>query len=109
VSYIPDRKDIAWIDFDPSIGREQAKRRPAVIFSPKSYNRVSGLCLACPIRSRSKGWSYDVRMAFGKIDGFAMTDQLQALDWRSRRIDFITTLPDDLFEEARARLLSLIE
>ncbi len=107
--YIPDRRDIAWLDFDPSLGREQTKRRPALVVSPQAYNRVSGLCLACPIRSRSKGWPYDVPVSVGSIKGFVMTDQLQAMDWQSRHIDYITKLPAKLFEEAREKMLTLIE
>jgi len=109
MAYIPDRGDIAWADFDPQLGREQAKRRPALIFSPKVYNQISGLCLLCPIRSRSKGWRYDVAVSFDTISGFIMADQLRSIDWQSRRLDYITKLPPDIFEEARQKLLTLIE
>lgn len=31
VSYIPERGDIVWINFNPQKGHEQAGRRPAII------------------------------------------------------------------------------
>jgi mRNA interferase MazF len=108
VAYVPDRRDVAWIDFDPQVGREQAKRRPALVLSPKSYNRMSGLCLVCPVRSRSKGWPYDVPVTFNAIKGFIICDQVHSFDWQSRRIDYITALPARLFEEAQERMLTLI-
>ncbi len=38
-----------------------------------------------------------------------MVDQLQAMDWKSRRVDYITKLPLEMFEEARDKMLTLIE
>lgn len=29
--YIPEKQDIIWLDFDPSVGREIQKRRPALV------------------------------------------------------------------------------
>lgn len=32
-SYVPDRGDVVWIDFNPQAGHEQAGRRPALVLS----------------------------------------------------------------------------
>ncbi|WP_161943354.1 type II toxin-antitoxin system PemK/MazF family toxin, partial [Streptococcus suis] len=32
-NYIPQKQDIIWIDFDPSLGKEIQKRRPALVVS----------------------------------------------------------------------------
>ena len=29
--YLPDAGDLVWTDFDPTLGREQAGRRPALV------------------------------------------------------------------------------
>ena len=47
--YVPRAGDIIWIDFDPQAGREQAKRRPALVVTDRSYNRASGLVIVCPL------------------------------------------------------------
>ena len=49
-AYIPDRQDIIWIDFDPSLGKEIRKRRPAVVLSSKKYSKVSGLTIVAVLR-----------------------------------------------------------
>jgi len=41
-TYIPDKCDVVWLDFDPQAGHEQAGRRPAFVISPKQYNSISG-------------------------------------------------------------------
>ena len=47
-SYVPKAGDIVMLDFDPQIGREQAKRRPALVITDQRYNRASGLAIVCP-------------------------------------------------------------
>ena len=32
-SYVPEAGDIVMMDFDPQVGREQAKRRPALVLT----------------------------------------------------------------------------
>ena len=32
-TYVPEAGDIVMLDFDPQVGREQAKRRPALVLS----------------------------------------------------------------------------
>jgi mRNA interferase MazF len=49
--YVPDTGDIVFMDFDPQVGREQAKRRPALILTDLRYNRASGLAVVCPLTS----------------------------------------------------------
>src|SRR5947209_7113423 len=61
-SYIPERGDVVWLDFNPQAGREQAGRRPAVVLSPREYNKRSGLALLCPITSRVKNYPFEVRL-----------------------------------------------
>lgn len=50
-TYYPDRGDLIEMNFRPSAGREIDKRRPAIVLSPLTYNRRSGLCLAVPVSS----------------------------------------------------------
>ena len=44
-SYIPDRGDLVWVDFNPQKGREQANKRPALVLSPSIYNKKTSLGL----------------------------------------------------------------
>lgn len=41
-TYIPERGDLVWLQFDPQTGHEQAGRRPALVISPQLYNGKVG-------------------------------------------------------------------
>ncbi|MTW31059.1 type II toxin-antitoxin system PemK/MazF family toxin, partial [Streptococcus pneumoniae] len=45
--YIPEKQDIIWIDFDPSVGREIQKRRPAIVVSRREYSERTGFVAVC--------------------------------------------------------------
>jgi mRNA interferase MazF len=70
-SYVPERGDLVWLQFDPQAGHEQAGQRPALVVSPKSYNRRVGLALFCPITSRTKGYPFEVLLPAGLATGQA--------------------------------------
>jgi mRNA interferase MazF len=46
--------DIVWLKFTPQAGREQQGTRPAIIISPKIYNKKTNLALCCPLTSTEK-------------------------------------------------------
>ncbi|HEY0777127.1 MAG TPA: endoribonuclease MazF [Gemmatirosa sp.] len=90
----PDRGDVVWLDFDPQAGHEQAGRRPAVVVSPASYNRATGLALCCPVTTRVKGYPFEVPVPDGlEVAGVVLADQLKSLDWRGRRAATFARLP----------------
>ncbi len=89
-SYIPDRGDIVWLEFDPQAGHEQAGRRPGFVLSPKAYNERIGLMLCCPITSKVKGYRFEeILPEGGEISGAVLTDQIRSLDWHARNARFI--------------------
>ena len=93
-AYVPDRGHVVWLDFDPQAGHEQAKRRPAVVLSPASYNGVTSLALCCPVTSQVKGYPFEVAMPAGmKVQGVALADQVRSLDWRVRNATYLDMLP----------------
>jgi mRNA interferase MazF len=98
--YVPDQGDLVWLDFDPQAGYEQAGRRPALVLSPKAYNKATKLMLCCPVTSRVKGYPFEV-VVFGapKISGVALSDQIRSLDWEARNADFIDRVPDAILSE----------
>jgi mRNA interferase MazF len=52
----PLRGEIWTIDFDPTRGREQAGKRPALIVSDDLFNTgPAGLVIALPLTTKSKG------------------------------------------------------
>ncbi|HEM6031064.1 TPA: type II toxin-antitoxin system PemK/MazF family toxin, partial [Streptococcus suis] len=53
-NYIPQKQDIIWIDFDPSLGKEIQKRRPALVVSSHKYSQMTGFVAVCPITHGAK-------------------------------------------------------
>ncbi|HEC97544.1 MAG TPA: hypothetical protein ENI58_05215 [Nitrospirae bacterium] len=58
-NYVPGRGDIVWLQFNPQAGSEQAGLRPALVVSPRSYNKKVGLAIFCPITSKAKGYPFE--------------------------------------------------
>jgi mRNA interferase MazF len=98
MAYTPDRGDIVWLNFTPQAGHEQKGKRPAIILSPKEYNKKTGLAVCCPITSNVKGYPFEVIVNGKKIDGAVLSDHLKNLDWKARDIKYI--------EKAHAKVLN---
>jgi mRNA interferase MazF len=107
--YVPERGDAVWLTFDPQAGHEQAGRRPAVVLSPASYNRKSGLAIFCPITNRRKGYPFEVDVPEGlPFTGVILSDQVRSLDWSSRHAVKISTLSADTMDEVLGKLETLV-
>ena len=109
MSYVPERGDAIWINFNPQAGHEQAGRRPAIVLSPQSYNGKVGLCLLCPITNQVKGYPFEVLLPAGAgVSGVVLADQAKSLDWRMRNAEFIARLPEIVTDAVLKKLKSLL-
>ena len=107
MAYIPDRGHIIWINFDPQAGHEQARHRPALVLSPKAYNRKTSLCVLCPMTSRIKGYPFEVLVDEGEPSA-VLADQVKSLDWRARKAKKKGKVEDDVLAEVISKLSVLI-
>ena len=108
-SYIPDRGDIVFVQFNPQAGKEQSGARPALILSPAVYNKRSGIALACPITSKEKGYPFEVKLPENmKTKGVMLVDHLKSVDWNVRGRAFIEKAPNTTVEEAIEKIESLL-
>jgi mRNA interferase MazF len=106
----PERGDVVWLEFNPQAGSEQAGHRPALVISPKSYNRRVGLALVCPITLRVKGYPFEVELPQGmQTEGAILCDQIKSLDWRVRRATRIGSVPQSVMQEVTARIVALVD
>ncbi len=109
MAYIPKRGDVVWISFNPQAGHEQAGRRPAIVLSPKAYNRKVGLAIFCPITNQAKGYPFEVSLPEGVgVTGVILSDQVKSLDWRIRKAERKETLPEEVIDEVLAKLGTLL-
>ena len=107
--YEPDRGDIVWLDFNPQTGHEQAGRRPALVLSPKAYNKKAGLAIFCPITSTVKNYPFVVELPRNlKVKGAVLSDQVKSFDWKARRAKFLCKMPNTQLLEVKQKLSVLL-
>ena len=107
--YVPERGDLIWITLNPAAGHEQAGRRPALVLSPKSYNRKTGLCVLCPATRQAKGYAFEVEIA--NPDGtttVVLADHPRNVDWKARNAALLHRVSNSELSEVVARLEALL-
>jgi mRNA interferase MazF len=108
--YVPDRGHIVHINWSPHVGREQGKRRPALVMTPSAYNGAVGLALLVPITTKVKGYIFEVPLPESlKTRGVILSDQIKSFDWRGRNVVFEEAAPPTLFDEVTARIGALLD
>lgn len=108
-AYVPDRGDFVWIDLNPRQGREQSGHRPALVISPKSYNRKTSLCVICPATRQAKGYPFEVLLQ--TADGSTsviLADHVRSVDWRQRRAKKIQAVSPTVLADVIERLDALL-
>ncbi len=106
--YLPEAGDIAWLDFDPQTGREQAKRRPALVLTDQGYNRASGLVVVCPLTSKRKPYPFALPVVLDKVEGAVLVDHLKSMDWKARNVAFHSKADPALLSKVRAYIAVLL-
>jgi mRNA interferase MazF len=86
------RGEVWWVEFDPSVGSEVRKTRPAVIVSNDAANRNLSRVVVVPFTS-SVGQVYpgEAVVTVGRQQSKAMADQIMAAD-KSRLKEQLGTL-----------------
>lgn len=105
--YLPQKGDLVWLNFSPQSGREQRGRRPALVVSSNTYNRI-GLMLACPITSKIKGYPFEVFIDAGSVKGCVLADHIKNQDWKARQAEYITRVPVDVLQKVQQIIAALI-
>ncbi len=80
------RGDIVWADLNPTVGREQAGRRPVVVISHEVFNERSGTVIAMALTSQEPraGFplSMEVKIARLTKRSWVKTSQIRTLSVR---------------------------
>ena len=74
------------VSFDPTVGHEPQKRRPAVVVSVGFFNNVlSSLQVVCPITSTVNGHPLHVEIREGNpVRGCVCLEAMRAIDLQAR-------------------------
>ena len=95
--------DVIIVSFDPTVGHEQKKTRPAVVVSGNDYNELCNLVWVCPI-SHAKEYPLHLELPPGlPVDGKVLCEQIRSLDIYNRGYKVICRVSDDFLN----RILSI--
>lgn len=106
---LPDRGSLVWLLFSPQAGSEQAGRRPGIVLTTMAYHQRSRLAIMCPITSRERGWSTEVKLPPGlPIEGVVLVDHVRSVDHEARKLEIVGMAPPEVLDEIDARLAPLL-
>ena len=111
--WVPDRRDMIWIDFTPQIGQEMKNEHPMLVLSPKAFNARTGIVIGLPMTHASSNETNPFAIKFTTEKGevcYVLTHQPKSFDWRHRgaRPHPWKQVPAHLFEAARESLNDII-
>jgi mRNA interferase MazF len=106
---LPNRGSLVWLLFSPQAGSEQAGRRPGIVLTTMAYHQRSRLAIVCPITSRERGWSTEVKLPPGlPIEGVVLVDHVRSVDCEARKLEIVGMAPPEVLDEIDARLAPLL-
>jgi mRNA interferase MazF len=110
VTFRPQAGDLIWTDFDPTRGREQAGRGPALVVSPAEFWDASGFAIVCPITSRVRPFGTSVVLPPGlPIGGEVLTSHVRSIDTWARPVAAVgAQVSEQVLLDVRAKLAALI-
>lgn len=106
----PKRGQIWWVNLDPTVGGEISKRRPCVVISHDTVNKLRRTPVVVPLSSSPKAFPpVVVAMPSTGPDSAAVVDQMRAVDKRRfvSAKGFLSTDDFKALEEAMGRVLDL--
>lgn len=108
------RGEIWLVTLDPTEGHEQRERRPVLVVSPESFNRVTRVPIVVPITgggtfARTAGFAVPLTGARTQTTGVIRCDQPRALDLTARHGRKLETVPAAIIDEVLARIAPILE
>lgn len=97
------RGEVWWVDFDPSLGGEIRKRRPAVIVSNDAFNTYANRLQVIPVTSNvERVYPSETLITLNGRPGKAMADQLTTVSKQrlSNKAGVLTAEEMDRIERA---------
>ncbi len=87
-SWVPERRDIIWIDFHPKAGREMKDVHPMLVLSPRAFNERTSIVIGLPMTTATYNDSNPFAISFTGPKGvksYVLAHQPRSFDWRMRK------------------------
>ena len=116
--WIPDRRDIIWMDCNPQVGQEMRDIHPFLVLSPRNFNNKTSLVIGLPMSTAEYNAKKLFCVAVGKASGrsasktsYVLCHQPKSFDWRMRgaKPHSLGKLNEDLFLQVCDRLNKIIQ
>ena len=116
--WVPDRKDLIWIDCNPQVGQEMRDIHPFLVLSPRIFNEKTSLVIGLPMTSAEYNADNPFAVAIGQTKvskavktSYVLCHQPKSFDWRLRgaKPHQLGDLSDDLFNQVCQRLNQIIQ
>lgn len=108
-----ERGEIWLVSLDPIAGHEQSGKRPVLIVSPASFNKLTRLPVVVPVTSggnfaRTAGFTVSLNGVGTKTTGVIRCDQPRTIDMGARNGRRLELIPDAVVNEVLARLEAIL-
>jgi mRNA interferase MazF len=112
-SWVPDRRDMIWIDFNPQVGNEMKDEHPMLVLSPKAFNERTGLVIGLPMTHAASNERNPFAIKYTTAKGevcYVLAHQPKSFSWRDRgaRPHPWKQVPSNLFAQACEELNGII-
>jgi mRNA interferase MazF len=85
--WVPERRDVIWIDCNPQAGREMKDMHPLLVLSPRAFNERTSIVIGLPMTTAPLNETnpFAVRLAGPKgVASYVLCHQPKSFDWRAR-------------------------
>jgi mRNA interferase MazF len=91
-----EQGDIVEVTFNPTLGHEPKKKRPALVVSSNTFNAATSMPIVCPITTTDNGFFLHEPVPAGHdVLGFVVMEQLRTMDLDARGAEVIDHLAQD--------------
>jgi mRNA interferase MazF len=112
--WVPDRRDMIWINCNPQAGREMRDFHPLLVLSPQAFNQRTGIVIGLPMTTAEFNETNPFALRFdrpGKKASYILAHQPGSFDWRARdaKPHPFKRVPEDVYALACKALNQIID
>ncbi len=112
--WVPDRRDMIWINCNPQAGREMRDFHPLLVLSPRVFNERTGIVIGLPMTTAKYNETNPFALRVdnpGKKTSYILVHQPKSFDWQARgaKPHPLKQISEDLFALACKALNQIID